>query len=43
MVCLKGNELSYVSLENVIGHLKLVDPSCELVKTAESTGVSFGA
>jgi len=42
MVCLKGNDLSFVSLENVIGHLKLVNPEGDLIKTAKSIGVSFG-
>lgn len=42
MVCLKGNEISYVKLENVIGHNKNVDPDGELVRTARSIGISFG-
>ncbi|MBL4936643.1 6-phosphofructokinase [Clostridium sp. YIM B02515] len=42
MVCLKGNELSYDSLENVIGKTKNVDPSGELVEVARSIGISFG-
>ncbi|MDP4177236.1 MAG: 6-phosphofructokinase [Bacillota bacterium] len=42
MVCLKGNEISYVKLENVIGHNKNVDPNGELVRTARSIGISFG-
>lgn len=42
MVCLKGNELSYDSLENVIGRTKNVDPDGELVKVARSIGISFG-
>jgi 6-phosphofructokinase 1 len=42
MVCLKGNELSYDSLENVIGRTKNVDPDGELVTVARSIGISFG-
>lgn len=42
MVCLKGNELSYDSLENVIGRTKNVDPDGELVRVARSIGISFG-
>lgn len=42
MVCLKGNKLSYDSLENVIGKNKNVDPNGELVSVARSIGISFG-
>lgn len=42
MVCLKGNELSYDTLENVIGKNKNVDPNGELVNVARSIGISFG-
>lgn len=42
MVCLKGNKISYDSLENVIGRTKNVDPNGELVKVARSIGISFG-
>lgn len=43
MVCLKGNEITYDSLENVIGQkTKQVDPNCELVKIAKKIGISFG-
>ena len=42
MVTLKGNEMSYESLENVIGCNKAVDPNGELVNIARSIGVSFG-
>ncbi|WP_300261660.1 6-phosphofructokinase [Clostridium sp.] len=41
MVTLKGNKVSYESLENVIGHIKNVDPEGELVNTAKSIGISF--
>lgn len=42
MVTLKGNDMSYDSLENVIGELKKVDTEGELVKTARGIGISFG-
>jgi 6-phosphofructokinase 1 len=42
MVCLKGNELSYDTLENVIGRTKNVEPNGELVTVARSIGISFG-
>lgn len=42
MVCLKGDKISFDSLENVIGANKYVDPECELVKVAKKIGISFG-
>lgn len=43
MVTLKGNEMSYDTLENVIGNkTKTVDPNCELVRIAKDIGISFG-
>lgn len=42
MVCLKGDDISYTSLEDVIGRHKLVDPNSELVAAAKSIGISFG-
>ncbi len=42
MVRLKGGEIGDVSLEDVIGQNKLVDPDSELVKVARDLGVSFG-
>lgn len=42
MVCLKGNSISYDTLENVIGNTKNVDPNGELVTVARSIGISFG-
>ncbi len=42
MVCLKGTEMTYVHLENVIGYPKMVDPIGELVNAAKSIGTSFG-
>lgn len=41
MVCLKGNEITYDSLENVIGNNKKVDPNGELVTIAKKIGISF--
>lgn len=41
MVCLKGNEITYDSLENVIGNNKKVDPNGELVTAAKKIGISF--
>ncbi len=42
MVTLKGDEMSYDSLENVIGQNKAVDPHGELVEIARAIGISFG-
>jgi phosphofructokinase-like protein len=42
MVCLKGNTMTYESLENVIGKQKNVDVNGELVRVARSIGISFG-
>lgn len=42
MVCLKGNDISYESLEDVIGRSKNVDVDGELVKMAKKIGISFG-
>lgn len=42
MVCLKGDEISYVSLEDVIGKEKYVDPNHELVELSKRMGVGFG-
>ena len=42
MVCLKGDEMSFEYLENVIGLIKNVDVEGELVKAAKDIGISFG-
>lgn len=43
MVTLKGNEMSYDSLNNVIGQkTKNVNPEGELVRFAKNIGISFG-
>lgn len=41
MVCLKGDSTNYVSLEEVIGQTKCVDPDSEIVQVAKSIGISF--
>eukprot|EP00831_Metopus_contortus_P003625 TRINITY_DN1133_c0_g1_i5.p1 TRINITY_DN1133_c0_g1~~TRINITY_DN1133_c0_g1_i5.p1 ORF type:complete len:599 (+),score=81.24 TRINITY_DN1133_c0_g1_i5:118-1914(+) len=41
MVCLKGNEITYDSLENVIGNNKKVDTNGELVTVAKKIGICF--
>ena len=41
MVCLKGNEITYDSLENVIGNNKQVEINGELVTAAKKIGISF--
>jgi 6-phosphofructokinase len=42
MVCLKNGKMSYVSLEEVIGKSKFVDPMGKLVNAARALGISFG-
>lgn len=42
MPCLKGNEISYASLEDVIGKTKNVDVDGEIFDVAKSLGISFG-
>lgn len=43
MVTLKGTEMSYDSLEHVIGQVtKNVEPDSEMVKAAKSLGIVFG-
>lgn len=42
MVCLTGNEISSVSLEEAVGRIKTIDPNGELVGIAKSIGVGFG-
>lgn len=42
MVCLKGDEIGFVPLEDVIGKEKYVDPNHELVKMCKSMGIGFG-
>jgi len=42
MVTLKGMDMSYESLENVIDKNKAVDPKGDMVKTAKAIGICFG-
>jgi phosphofructokinase-like protein len=42
MVTLSGNKIKYVSLEEAVGKLKIVEPGEELIKIAKSVGVGFG-
>lgn len=42
MVCLKGDEISCVKLEDVIGKEKFVNPDHELIKISKSMGIGFG-
>lgn len=42
MVCLRNGKMSHVSLEDVIGTNKLVEPDGELVHVARGLGISFG-
>jgi 6-phosphofructokinase len=42
MVCLKGNEVSSVPIEEAVSRLKTVPPDGQLVKAAEMLGISLG-
>ncbi|WP_027634456.1 ATP-dependent 6-phosphofructokinase [Clostridium hydrogeniformans] len=42
MVCLRGNEIGYVSLEDVIGKIKNVNVNGSVMNAARSVGISFG-
>lgn len=43
MVMLKGDNIGYASLEDVIGQKnKLVEPNCEMIQMARSEGICFG-
>ena len=42
MVCLKGQNIEYVSLENVIGNTKRIDLNDEKIKAARQIGICFG-
>lgn len=42
MVALRGTEIHAVPLESAIRQLKRVDPDGEMVRAAESVGISFG-
>jgi 6-phosphofructokinase 1 len=43
MVALRGTDIVSVAIRDAIAAPKLVDPKGELVKTARSVGISFGA
>lgn len=42
MVCLKGQDIISVPLEDAVSRMKSVPPEGQLVKTAEAIGISFG-
>jgi len=42
MVCLKGNEITSVPLEEALGKPKRVNPEGQMVKAAEMLGIEFG-
>lgn len=42
MVCLRGNEISHVPLEEVAGKPRTVPPDHPLIHTARAIGISFG-
>jgi len=42
MVCLQGQQIASVPLAEAVKELKSVSPEGELVKTAESLGITFG-
>ena len=42
MVALKGNKITYASLEDVIGKIKNVSVDDELIEVARKIGTSFG-
>lgn len=42
MVCLKTPSIKAVPLTEAIGQLRLVDPDCDMVRSAKDTGVFFG-
>ena len=42
MVALRGTQMTAVPIEDAVKTLKLVDPDCQLVRTARDLGVCFG-
>ena len=42
MVAIKNGEITKVSLEEVAGKLKMVDPDCSIIKEAKMLGIGFG-
>ncbi len=41
MVCLRGRNIEYVSLEEAVSRQKLVDPEGEMVRCARAVGINF--
>jgi 6-phosphofructokinase len=42
MACLKGRSITSVTIEDAVRELKLVDPTGEIVHTAEDLGIMMG-
>lgn len=42
MVCLKGQDIQSVSLDDAVSRMKAVLPDGQMVRTAEALGISFG-
>ncbi len=42
MVCLKAGKMASVSLDEALGKMKFIDPSCEIVHAARAVGATFG-
>jgi 6-phosphofructokinase 1 len=42
MVCLRCAQIESTPIEQAVGHIKMVDPQGELVRTARALGTSFG-
>lgn len=42
MVSIKNNEIVNVPLSEAAGKLKMVDPSCDMIRDAKAIGISFG-
>ncbi len=42
MVCLRGNAISSVTLDEAVGHMKVVAPDSDVVQAAKAIGISFG-
>jgi 6-phosphofructokinase 1 len=42
MVSYRNYEIGAVTIKEVIGRIKNVPPECQVVKTAQAVGISFG-
>ena len=42
MVCLKGNNIESISIEDAVGILKVVTPDNEMLRIGRSIGIEFG-